>query len=282
MPRAYGWRPLISALALCLLAGLGLPVAVRAQTTCSAECDNDLGCNGDCEINPPDGCGSYCFDAGCSVTCKSFGPNCDGGGTTQCFKRDPPPVLPAGRPAVPPPAAPAHAGWAVLSYVQGVDLKPSDIRVVRASSDEFGALAQSAMARREDDALAASRAASPGGKAAGLGAQTEVLYVADVPNCEQITGRLGVRTLAGVHPDQSLVVYFRGNTDGTGKIVTTELLHTTASDEAARQLIAFGEQNLKVWSKARPAVPIEFYGSLRVTPSGAVGYLVEGGSPILN
>jgi len=269
-------------MALCILAGLGLPVTVWAQTTCSAECDNDLGCNGDCEIDPPDGCGSYCFDAGCSVTCRSFGPNCDGGGTTQCFKQDPPPVLPSGKPAAPPLSAPAHANWAILGYLQGVELKPSDIRVVRASTDEFAGLAQSAMAKRENDGLAAARAQSPGGKPAGLGAKTEVLYVADVPNCEQITGRLGVRALSGAHPDQPLTVYFRANTDGTGKILTTELLYTTASDETARQLIAFGEQNLKVWSKPRPAVPVEFYGYLRLTPTAAVGYMVEGGSPIFN
>ena len=87
---------------------------------------------------------------------------------------------------------------------------------------------------------------------------------------------LTTHLFAGRHPDAQQTFYFRATTDGSGRIASLEVLFSTASEPETRRIVAFGQENLKIWAQEGPSVSLEVFGSLTVKPNGQVGFLVQG------
>jgi hypothetical protein len=234
----------------------------RAQQTCDANCDPDIGCHGGCSISVADPCSAVCFDDGCGATCLSFGRiGCRASFTVHCAHI--PPVN-----SVEPPV-----GWALVRYElpSTAQLGPKDIVIVSASSDAVARYAQAESAKHENQVLADRNAAGSSDAAAALlETQTAFIVVPSGP-CERVHSRLAARNLAEERPTKPENVYFRATTIGAGgRISSIEVLYTDASDSATKRIVTFGRDNLRVWSPTKPTLPLQVYGSLRVHETGDV------------
>ena len=253
-----------------------VPTPARAGD-CSASCDNDIGCYGDCEIDIDD-CGTICYDTGCSVTCKAVGPkDCEAGTTQQCMHVNPPPFAFSGGHLV----ERTGADWAVVRFHEADQLDAADVMVVRASSDDFAQSSRAEVAKRENEATATLQKdpdAAP--VLAKLGTDREMLFVAPHRQCVNVHASLATRTWPGDRPTQSQIVYFRATTDSTGRIVTFDVLHSEAPEALTSRLVTFGRDNLRISARKNPRVPLEAFGFLRLNVNGKLGYSIEGGSPL--
>ena len=108
----------------------------------------------------------------------------------------------------------------------------------------------------------------------------EILFVAPNHACDRLRSTLKNRQFAGQLPSASQTVYFRATTDGTGRVTSLDVLYSEASEAETRRIVAFGEENLQVWSAKTPNLALELFGSLRVTAEGRVGYMVEAGNSL--
>jgi len=154
--------------------------------------------------------------------------------------------------------------------------------VVRASSEDFAQLARPTEARLENEEMTKLRQDSEKEVLAiALGDGTrEVLFVAPRRACNRMRSTLKNRHFVGQVPGASQTVYFRATTDGTGRIASLDVLYSEATAAETRGIVAFGQQNLQVWSRRTPSLPLELFGSLRVTHEGKVGYMLVGGSSL--
>lgn len=109
--------------------------------------------------------------------------------------------------------------------------------------------------------------------------RSEVFLAAPWRSCEKLWSYLAdpAPVLKDCGTGEPEVVYFRAVTDGKKHISSFDLLSTEASDADAQRLLAYGKENLTVWSLRDPAQPLEVYGSLMVS-NGSVGYMIEGAS----
>jgi hypothetical protein len=270
----------LPAILVCAV-GASLLVAVPALAGgCDAYCDDAVGCSGSCSIDQ-DNCAVICIEGGCSVDCYTAPRSCGGGGRLDCY-REPPTNSPStGQQSW---AEAPERGWALLRY----ELRPdapvvSDhVLAVRASSEDFAQFARVAEARLENEEVAKLRQDSEKDVLAiALGdGSREVLFVAPRHTCTRLRSTLKKRQLVGQAPSASQTVYFRATTDGTGRIASLDVLYSEATAVETRRVVAFGEENLQVWSRQSPSLPLELFGSLRVTPEGKVGYMLVGGSSL--
>src|ERR1700740_69510 len=90
----------------------------------------------------------------------------------------------------------------------------------------------------------------------------------------------GTRNLAEERPESPENVYFRATTNSAGRIASMEVLYTDASEPATRRIVAFGRENLQVWSPDKPNLPLQVYGLLRVYETGNVSAGALAGSPL--
>jgi hypothetical protein len=247
---------------------LAAPVAADQ---CSSQCDAPVGCYGSCSISMPS-CGVFCIDTGCSVSCKSIGLKCEGGGDTVCTQK--PPTNSA-------PVAPAAAGWAVLRYPARAagSIDPSEVTALHASSAGFADFARAETARRHSQqTLPADRQAGTAAKPAPVDErQEETLLVVPRGICTTVQAELAQDSLAGAGAESPQTVYFVTTTDGTGRIVSLEVLYSDANDADTARIVDFGKQNLKLRAPNSPGKPLEVYGFLRAA-DGQVGYMIEAGS----
>lgn len=237
---------------------LALLVAVPAALTaddCSANCDRDgeWGCPGGCAISAPGNCGAFCFDGYCSGTCMTFGPGeCRGGGSLEC---DPAPET-GDR------SNEDTFAWAALR------LDPDGrISLLAASSRRFA------------DRSAERAHESPGIEWLDAASQPweTMLFARPIGGrCVRPLARLGrglfPRTTSGALP-----VYFSGRTDGSGKLLSVEVLYSPYP-RAARRLVEFALENLSVWSDEVEG-PFHTFGYLVALESGEVGYVLSGAAP---
>jgi hypothetical protein len=261
--------------------GASLLVAARALAGgCDAYCDDAVGCSGSCSIDQ-DNCAVICIEGGCSVDCYTAPKSCGGGGRLDCYRQ--PPIDSPSTEQQSWAEAPER-GWALLRY----ELRPdapvvSDhVVAVRATSENFAQLARAAEARLENEEMAKLRRDSEKDMLAiALGDRSrEVLFVAPRHTCTRLRSTLENRQFVGQAPSASQTVYLRAATDGTGRIASLDVLYSEATAAETRGVVAFGEENLKVWSRQTPSLALELFGSLRVTPEGKVGYMLVGGNSL--
>ena len=256
---------------------------------CEAYCDSAQSCNGDCSVNQ-DNCSVICIEGGCDVECYTAPKTCGGGGRLYCPFR-PPPLSPpssatrsststAQQPLTRP--APPEPGWALLRYELRLDvpLVSDRVVVVRASSEDFAQFARETEARLENEDLAKLRQDSDQRLATALGGPMEILFVAPRHACDRLRSKLKNRQYPGELPRASETVYFRAATDGTGRIASLDVLYSEATEPEIRRIVAFGEENLQVWSRQDPNLPLQLFGFLRVTPAGKIGYMLEAGNSL--
>jgi len=169
-------------------------------------------------------------------------------------------------------------GWAILRFEVRVDapLDGDDVVAVRASSGAFAQFARATVARRENEEMARLQRAGDSESATARAGAAEILFVAPDHASPRVHSMLTTHLLAGPHPEAQQTVYFRGTTDGSGRIVSLEVLFSSASEPETRRIVAFGQENLKIWAEGSPDVPLEVFGSLTVRPNGNVGYLLLG------
>ena len=263
-----------------------LSVAPALAASCEAYCDPTIGCSGGCAISQ-DGCSVICIEDPCDTECYSAPRTCGGGGRTYCPQR---PIAnsPAGdqrssRELSRSGAAllrshpePPEPGWALLRYELRSDV-PVDgekVTAVRASSDAFAQFAKVTVARLENEDGARLRQTSDPhdrGRLALFAGPKESLFVAPRA-CDRPRVTLKSRRLAGRLPGVSRTVYFRGTTDGTGRIASLDVLFSEAPEPEVRSIVGFGEANLEIRSQQHPDLPLEVFGSLTLRPDGRVGY----------
>jgi len=255
------------------------PALARAQQTCDESCSTDIGCYGGCSISVDAPCSAVCWNDGCGATCQSFGSlACKAFFTVHCTQKPTKNSQPS--PEVP-------AGWALVRYELPATaaLDPRNVLIVSASSDAIARFAQTDSAKRENQAMAdriAADSADSDATAAplALGWQTSFIVVPSGP-CERVRARLtGSRNLAEERPEKPENVYFRATTNSAGRISSMEVLYTDASEPATRRIVAFGKENLQVWSPDKPNLPLQVYGLLRVYETGNVSAGALAGSPL--
>ena len=167
-------------------------------------------------------------------------------------------------------------GWAILRFNVRVDepLDSAEVVAVRASSEEFAQFAGATVARRENQAMAQLRAAGDTAAATARAGPAEILFAAPDHASPRVRSSLTTHLFAGQPPATQQTVYFRATTDGSGHIASLDVLFSAASEPETRAIVAFGQENLKVWAEDSPNVPLEVFGSLTVKPDGNVGYLL--------
>lgn len=260
-------------------AGAILLVAHPAQAaTCDAYCDNTLGCSGGCSIDQ-ENCSVICLESGCDVECSSAPRTCGGGGRLYCSQR--PPV---NSPSITQQslAEPPEPGWALLRYElrPGVPLVSDHMTAVGASSEEFAQFAMMTEARLANEDMAKLQQTSKRVQEIALTGLREILFVAPRHTCNRLRSTLKSRRLAGELPRSPQTVYFRATTDGSGRLASLDVLYSEAAELETQRIVAFGEENLQVWSRQTPSLPLEVFGSLHVTPAGKVGYMLEAGNSL--
>jgi len=257
-----------------------LGAAPALAGSCDAYCDGALGCYGSCSITQ-DNCAVICIEGGCSVDCYSAPKSCGGGGRLDCHFRPPPPSPSTRQHSS---TEPPESGWALLRYELRPDapIVSDHVVAVRASSEDFAQFARAAEARLENEEMAKLRQDSEKELLAVAlgGGSREVLFVAPRRACNRLRSTLENRHFVGQVPSAPQTVYFRATTDGTGRIASLDVLYSEATEAETRGVVAFGEENLQVWSRQAPALPLELFGSLRVTPDGKVGYMLVGGNSL--
>ncbi len=65
----------------------------------------------------------------------------------------------------------------------------------------------------------------------------------------------------------------RGRTDGTGKVVSLDVLYTR-TPERIDALLAYTRENLSVKGRERIGDPVTFYGKVGVLEDGEPGYVI--------
>jgi hypothetical protein len=260
-------------------AGAILLVAHPAQAaTCDAYCDNTLGCSGGCSIDQ-ENCSVICLESGCDVECSSAPRTCGGGGRLYCSQR--PPV---NSPSITQQslAEPPEPGWALLRYElrPGVPLVSDHMTAVGASSVEFAQFAMMTEARLANEDMAKFQQTSKRVQEIALTGLREILFVAPRHTCNRLRSALKSRRFAGELTRSPQTVYFRATTDGSGRVASLDVLYSEAAEVETQRIVAFGEENLQVWSRQTPSLPLEVFGSLHVTPDGKVGYMLEAGNSL--
>jgi hypothetical protein len=155
-------------------------------------------------------------------------------------------------------------------------LDGDDVVAVRASSGAFAQFARATVARRENEEMARLQRAGDSELATARAGAAEILFVAPDHASPRVHSMLTTHLFAGPHPEAQQTVYFRGTTDGSGRIVSLEVLFSSTSEPETRRIVAFGQENLKIWAEDSPNVPLEVFGSLTIKPNGNVGYLLLG------
>ena len=272
---------------LFTLAILALFIAYPAVAeSCSADCEEALGCYGGCQLSATEECGSYCFSSGCNVSCKEIGPNnqilsCGGGGDSECGSR-------SGGPNEPPAAAKVGpfssrmAEWAVLAYRtdQVTPLAEKDVRVLSSSSRAYGAIARDSyrLDHNERLALHAQRAEADG--------QREIFQrPLDTPQDRtvlKVKPVLGACLKAGidfggarfpVYPERSSVFYFRAQLNEAGQVSRVDGLHSEVPS-LDEHFVNYLRENLGVTVDEGSPSPRVLFGYLKATPSGAMGHML--------
>ncbi|HXO26771.1 MAG TPA: hypothetical protein VOA80_05475 [Thermoanaerobaculia bacterium] len=151
---------------------------------------------------------------------------------------------------------------------------------VGASSEEFAQFAMMTEARLANEDIAKFRQTSKRLQEIALSGPREILFVAPRHTCNRLRSTLKSRRFAGELPRSPQTVYFRATTDGSGRVASLDVLYSEAAEVETRRIVAFGEENLQVWSRQTPSLPLELFGSLHVTPDGKVGYMLEAGSSL--
>ncbi len=261
--------------------GASLLVAAPALAAgCDAYCDDAAGCSGSCSIDQ-DNCAVICIESGCTVDCYTAPRSCGGGGRLDCGREPPIDSPSTGQQSW---TQPPERGWALLRYALRPDapVVSDHVVAVRASSEDFAQFARVTEARLENEEVAKLRQDSEKEVLAIAlgGGSREVLFVAPHRTCTRLRSTLKNRHIAGQAPSVSRTVYFRATTDGTGRIASLDVLYSEATEAETRGVVAFGEENLQVWSRQNPSLPLELFGSLRVTPEGKVGYMLVGGNSL--
>lgn len=260
-------------------AGAILLVAHPAQAGyCEAFCDSTLGCSGSCTIDQ-ENCSVICAEGGCDVECSSAPRTCGGGGRLYCHQK--PPV---NSPSMTQQSLtePPEPGWALLHYElrPGVPLVSDHMTAVGASSEEFAQFAMVTEARLANEDMAKFRQTSKRLQEIALSGLREILFVAPRRTCDRLRSTLKSRRFTGDLPRSPQTVYFRATTDGSGRVASLAVLYSEAAPLETQRIVAFGEENLQVWSRQTPSLPLEVFGSLHVAPDGKVGYMLEAGSSL--
>jgi len=152
---------------------------------------------------------------------------------------------------------------------------------VGASSEEFAQFAMTTEARLANEDMAKFQQTSKRMEEIALSGPREILFVAPRHTCNRLRSTLKSRRFAGELPRSPQTVYFRATTDGSsGRVASLDVLYSDAAEVETRRIVAFGEENLQVWSRQTPSLPLEVFGSLHVTPNGKVGYMLEAGSSL--
>ena len=189
------------------------------------------------------------------------------------------PAAAAPAPPASPSSAPDDPGarWAILRYDLRLDrpLNASEVVAVRASSDAFAQFAKATVARQENEQLARLRQSGEEGLATGRDGATEILFVAPDHAGPRLGSTLTSHQFTGRPPDAKQIVYFHASTDGSGRIASFDVLFSAAAEPETQQVVAFFRENLRIWARDDPNVPIETFGSLTVTPEGHLGYVLQ-------
>jgi hypothetical protein len=247
---AFGSR--LFAVAMALAWSLTLPISAAAQGGCS----DGSGDGGSCFFSGPGSLPGICGD-----TLGSIGPSClhadpdlwQGGGIPACGNVKGP------------------DGWAIVRV--RFDRKtsqrpPTEINVVRASSEEFAELARQLYV------------AAPVDNPQLFPPEVEMLLAAPRETCVTLWAQTPYPRplLEGAGVEAPAILYFQAETDGK-RIVSIDVLESEANERDLVRLLAYAKENLAVtiWSQDSPQVPLKVFGSLTVA-NGQVGFVVLAGS----
>lgn len=268
-----------SALALALLF---LPTPSTA-TSCSADCEEAIGCYGGCEISPTE-CGSLCYSSGCNITCSEIGPeilSCSTSQETECGNGQGGPSGPPKEVRWTPDGEPA--AWAVVRY-QTDEVNPitvGAVEVLAASTEAYGVRAvdrlrenqNKQLQRRVEKAKEKQQIALK-----PLAVARERTHFSVKPltaACAKASLSFG-DALFPVTLETYAGFYFKAGIDQSGQVTSVETLYTD-TPELEGDFVAYLETNLRLTITRAPEgtkLPGTIYGFVKASPKGSVSHIL--------